>query len=260
MKRFFFWMFLLVIFLSFIMSVRADELDDINNAINSLKKDLNSKEANYQDLNVRLNGIKSKLNQLELEINKKEVEKIERELPEMPVEKLEKLLKKYKVEKADAEILIKNLELVDFFEAFVSVEKVNASKYISWITIELLRVLNYNRKTLEDSDVDIKPEHLAELISLVDKGKITVLKAKEIMNDFVPKSFSVSEKGDIENIPKEAIENLCKQVIEQNKKIVDDYKSGKKESLNFLMGQVMRLSNRRADFKIAKNILEDLLD
>ncbi len=56
------------------MSVRADELDDINNAINSLKKDLNSKEANYQDLNVRLNGIKSKLNQLELEINKKEVE------------------------------------------------------------------------------------------------------------------------------------------------------------------------------------------
>ena len=195
-----------------------------------------------------------------IKINKKEVEKIERELPEMPVEKLEKLLKKYKVEKADAEILIKNLELVDFFEAFVSVEKVNASKYISWITIELLRVLNYNRKTLEDSDVDIKPEHLAELISLVDKGKITVLKAKEIMNDFVPKSFSVSEKGDIENIPKEAIENLCKQVIEQNKKIVDDYKSGKKESLNFLMGQVMRLSNRRADFKIAKNILEDLLD
>jgi len=67
-------MFLLVIFLSFIMSVKADELDDINNAINSLKKDLNSKEANYQDLNVRLNGIKSKLNQLELEINKKEVE------------------------------------------------------------------------------------------------------------------------------------------------------------------------------------------
>lgn len=74
MKKFLFGVFLLVIFLSFIVVVKADELDDINNAINSLKKDLNSKEANYQDLNIRLNGIRSKLNQLELEINKKEIE------------------------------------------------------------------------------------------------------------------------------------------------------------------------------------------
>jgi len=66
--------FLLVIFLSFIIVVKADELDDINSAINSLKKDLNSKEANYQDLNIRLNEIKNKLNILGQEINKKEVE------------------------------------------------------------------------------------------------------------------------------------------------------------------------------------------
>ena len=74
MKKFLFGVFLLVMFLSFIIVVKADELDDINNAINSLKKDLNSKEANYQDLNVRLNEIKNKLNLLEEEINKKEIE------------------------------------------------------------------------------------------------------------------------------------------------------------------------------------------
>ncbi len=74
MKRFFLWVFLLVAFLSFIIAVRADELDDINNAINSLKKDLNSKEANYQDLNIRLNEIKNKLNLLGQEIEKKEIE------------------------------------------------------------------------------------------------------------------------------------------------------------------------------------------
>lgn len=74
MKKFFFGVFLLIIFLSFIIVVKADELEDINNAINLLKRDLNSKEANYQELNLRLNQIKNKLNLLEQEINKKELE------------------------------------------------------------------------------------------------------------------------------------------------------------------------------------------
>lgn len=74
MKKFLFGVFLLMIFLSLLIVVKADELDDINNAINSLKKDLNSKEANYQDLNIRLNEIKNKLNLLGQEIEKKEIE------------------------------------------------------------------------------------------------------------------------------------------------------------------------------------------
>ncbi|MBI5123455.1 hypothetical protein HZA75_06375, partial [Candidatus Roizmanbacteria bacterium] len=53
---------------------KADELDDINNAINSLKKDLSNKEIDYQSLNVRLNGIKIKLSSLEQAINQKEIE------------------------------------------------------------------------------------------------------------------------------------------------------------------------------------------
>ena len=74
MKRFFVGVFLLALFLSFLIMVKADELDNINNAINSLKKDLSNKEINYQSLNVRLNGIKSKLSGLEQAINQKEIE------------------------------------------------------------------------------------------------------------------------------------------------------------------------------------------
>ena len=114
-------------------------------------------------------------------LDEKEIKKVEKELPEMPSEKLEKLLKKFKVDKANADILVKNLELADFFEELA--KHVDANKYISWVTIELLRVLNYNKKTLDE--VEIKPAHLAELLSLVDKGEVTVLKAKQIMNDFV---------------------------------------------------------------------------
>lgn len=191
-------------------------------------------------------------------LSEKEVKKIEKELPEMPEVKLDKLAKKYKIDSGNSEILAKNLELVEFFEE-LSTEGIDVKKNLSWITVELLRVLNYNKKTLEDDDVDIKPKHLAELIKLVDSKKITPLKAKQIMNDFVPKSFSIKEKGDVVVIAKDAIENICKQVISDNLHVVDEYKSGKEQALNWLIGQVMRLSERRADYKTAKDYLLKLL-
>jgi aspartyl-tRNA(Asn)/glutamyl-tRNA(Gln) amidotransferase subunit B len=194
-----------------------------------------------------------------IKIDKKLVAEIKKNLPEMPEAKLEKLLKKYSVGEKDAKILTRNLELVEFFEA-LGEYGIDPKKYISWITIELLRVLNYNKKTLEDEDVEILPEHLAELIKAVAKGEITVLKGKQIMNDFVPKSFSLKEhKGEISNIDDAAIENLCKQVISENAHVVDEYKSGKDASLNYLIGQVMRLSERRADFKVAGETIKRLV-
>ena len=194
-----------------------------------------------------------------IKIDKKMVSEIKAEMPEMPEVKLERLLKKYKIGEKNAKILTKNLELVEFFEEIVK-EKIDMQKNLSWVTIELLRVLNYNKKNLEDEDVEILPEHLAELIKAVESGKITVLKGKQIMNDFVPRSFSLSEhEGEIENIDEAAIENLCKQVISENLKVVDEYKSGKDASLNYLIGQVMRLSERRADFKIAGECLKKII-
>ena len=74
MKKLFIGIFLLVIFLSVFLSVKADEIDDINNAINSLKKDLSGKEFNYQSLSARLGEIKNKIGSLEKEIVRKEIE------------------------------------------------------------------------------------------------------------------------------------------------------------------------------------------
>jgi aspartyl-tRNA(Asn)/glutamyl-tRNA(Gln) amidotransferase subunit B len=191
-----------------------------------------------------------------VKIDEKDVKRVEKELPEMPSIKLDKLIKKFKVNESDADVLVKNLELVDFAEELA--KSVDLGKYVSWVTIELLRILNHEKKTLEDEGVDIKPAHLAELISLVDKGEITVLKAKQIMNGFVPKSFSVKEtmKADIGKISEEETKRLVEQAILENAKVWEEYKGGKKESLNFLIGCVMKLSNRRADFGKVRELME----
>lgn len=195
----------------------------------------------------------------EITISKKMIADVKAEMPEMPDVKLDRLLKKYKVEKNDAKILTKNLELVEMFEALAE-SGVDTARSVPWITVELLRVLNYNKMTLEDEEVEVKPEHLAELIKAVHQGEITKLKGKQIMNDMVPKSFSLKDhKGEIESIDDAAVENLCQQVIDDNVKVVAEYKGGKDASLNFLIGQVMRLSERRADFRTAGDILKKMI-
>ena len=194
-----------------------------------------------------------------INLEEKWVKQIEKNLPETPDQKLEKLLTKFKLEKSDADILTKNLELVEFLEE-LSNEGIDVKKNISWLTIELLRILNYNKMTLDDVEVNVQPKHLAELIKAVDEGKITKLKAKQIMNDFIPESFSISEKGDLMKVEDHIVKNICEKVILENQKAVLDYKGGSENSLNFLIGQVMNLSERRADYKTAKEELVKLLE
>jgi aspartyl-tRNA(Asn)/glutamyl-tRNA(Gln) amidotransferase subunit B len=192
-----------------------------------------------------------------VKIKKEEVEKIKKELPETPEEKLSKLIKKHKIDKKQAEILKNNFELVEFFEEII--KKMPADFALPWVTGELLRVLNYNKKNL--GEVNIEVEHFIELLEAVKSNKLTELKAKSILNDFVPKSFSIKSqlKSNERITDKAELTKIIEKVIKVNSKAVSDYKAGEKASFNFLMGEVMKESNRRADFQVAKEVLEKLL-
>lgn len=183
-----------------------------------------------------------------IKITNKEIKEIKYNLPETPQQKLDKLIRKHKIDKKNAEILSQNLDLVEFFEK-VS-EKISPNFVLPWVTIELLRILNYNKKTLEE--VEINPEHFIELLKLVKEGKITILKAKQILNDFGTKSFSPKAEG---IAGKSATEKFVDEAIKNNNQAVQDFKQGKKESLNFLLGEVMKISKRTADFKLARELL-----
>jgi aspartyl-tRNA(Asn)/glutamyl-tRNA(Gln) amidotransferase subunit B len=192
-----------------------------------------------------------------IKITKEKIKSIKDSLPETPKQKLNKLIKKHKIPKKSTEVLTKNLDMVEFFEK--AAEKINPSTALNWTTLELQRVLNYNKKTLDEVEIDVN--HFIELLDLVEKKKITELKAKEILNKFVPKSFSPIEQASKNSTisDKGEIEKLAEKVIKENKKAVEDYKNGEEKAINFLIGQLMRLSNKRADFSTSKNILEKLL-
>jgi aspartyl-tRNA(Asn)/glutamyl-tRNA(Gln) amidotransferase subunit B len=189
-----------------------------------------------------------------IKIDKKKISNLKSLLPETPHEKLKKLIKKHKIEKKSAEILTQKLEIVEFFEKVI--EKANSKLAVRWITEELLRVLNYVKMEMEDVNID--PYNFVELLDLIESGALTELKAKDILNEFIPNSFSpkIKLKEHSQISSENEITNFIKKVIKENKIAVQDFKSGKKESFNFLMGQVMKLSDKRADFKKVKELLE----
>lgn len=189
-----------------------------------------------------------------ININKSFIDDLRKSLPESPEHKLIKLVKKYKIDKKNAEILSKNIDVVEFFEKVA--DKVGGEFALTWVSIELLRFLNYNKKKLHE--VEINSEHFIELLNLVKSGKITPLKGKEILNKFYPKSFMPKAEGKKISDEKE-LAKVIEKVIAENDKAVNDYKSGAKHALNFLMGEVMKETNKMADFAVARNVLEKML-
>ncbi len=189
-----------------------------------------------------------------IKIEKSEIEKLKKELPETPKEKLEKLIKTYKIPEDNAQILTKKLEIVEFFEKIIL--KVDSKLAIRYVTEELLSVLNYNKKELDE--VNILPEHFITLLKSIEKNKITELNAKDILRSWKENSFDPTEeiknKESISDFSQ--IEEIAKKIILENEKAVSDYKNGEERSINFLIGKLMQATNKRADYKTAKEVLE----
>ncbi|MEN9626030.1 MAG: Asp-tRNAAsn/Glu-tRNAGln amidotransferase subunit [archaeon] len=189
-----------------------------------------------------------------LQITKKRVELLKKNIPETPMEKLHKIISQHKINSSDAEVLTKNIEIVELFEEVI--KKIPASIAVPWITVEWLSVLNYNKKAMDE--ITINPQHFVELFGLVQKENITPLKAKEILRKFIPQSFSpLQEAKQSQTIDDEKkLQEIIKQVIQKNEKSTQDYKKGEEKAFHFLMGQVMQATNKRADYKQVKIILE----
>ena len=175
-------------------------------------------------------------------------------LPELPEVKLERLINELHIAPRDAAVLAKNIDLVEFFERVT--KKIDAAFALPWVSVELLRVLNYNKKRLDE--VDISDEHFVRLLRLVKDKKITELQAKQMLNRFVPHSF-MPEAGAGRIEDEGELRRFVQSVIERNPRAVADYKAGQAQAFNFLMGEVMKATEKRADFKIAGEILRKLL-
>src|SRR4029077_16635668 len=118
----------------------------------------------------------------------------------------------------------------------------------NWILNDLQSALSTSGKTI--NDCPIPPEALDELVNLIATGKISGKQGKEVFAEMFSSgkrpATIVKEKGIEQLSDTSAIEKLCDEVIAANLKPAADYKAGNAASLNFLKGQVMKLSKGKA--------------
>ena len=180
-------------------------------------------------------------------------------IPELPSQKREKFIK-LGIANDDAFVLSNDYSLARFFEDISrKIDPVFASK---WIRKEVTRVLNYN--SIPSNRMKLDPEQFVYILKYVKEGKITEKTGKKLLEKLVLGYFDVSPYITEKNLGIEKrsdiIEGLCKFIIEENAKAVEDYKKGKEKSFNYLFGQVMKKSKGKTDPTTVKNILKRLIE
>lgn len=176
-----------------------------------------------------------------------QIEDIKEKMPEPPHIKTQRFVEQYGIEEQHAKVLTSELELADAFEEVA--KNVVPDFAALWMRDELKRVIYYNKMTFAQSG--ITPSQITELLKLLEDKKITTKAAQRIIEN-MPNNPSrpgqiAEELGLIGVIEDEGIIKAVKQAIDENPQAVEDYKEGKKESLNFLVGQVMRLTRGKAE-------------
>ncbi len=193
------------------------------------------------------------------EILQEMIDVIKKNIPELAHIRTARYSKKLGIDKINAEILSGELELAELFEKVAA--KVDAKLAAKWLRRELLRVLNYNKKSLKDVEID--ENHIIELLQMVENNEITETSAQKIMELLVEKSFSPKEYAKEHKLivisDKIKLKEICKEVIDKNKKVVDDYLSGNDKAFMFLVGQVMKKTRGMADPKVVNEILKKLV-
>lgn len=184
------------------------------------------------------------------------VEKIKQTLPELPDQKIERFVSKFKIDSKSANTLVSNFQLAEFFEETVAA-KVNPHKVSNWVLTELLGRLNRTGKTMAENK--IKPRDLAQLVKKLESGEISGRMAKDIFDIMFKLGKSpekiIAELGLKVISGKEELEKICDIIIKENQKTVQDFKRGKRQVLQFLIGQAMQKTKGRANPKIVAEIL-----
>jgi aspartyl-tRNA(Asn)/glutamyl-tRNA(Gln) amidotransferase subunit B len=178
-------------------------------------------------------------------------------LPELPQQKRARFVQQYEITPYDAAVLSDDLELAAYFETAARNSK-KPKAIANWILNDLQSALATTGMTI--GQCPIPAQALKELVGLIESRKISGKQAKEVFAAMFATGQSadaiVQERGIEQLSDSTVIEKICDEVIAANPKPASDFQAGNAASLNFLKGQVMKLSKGKANPQLAGQILE----
>lgn len=195
-------------------------------------------------------------------LSAEEIEAIRASLPELPLARRTRFEQDYQLSAYDAEILTSERSLSDYYEAAVLAYTGEAKSVANWMMNDLSRLLNDLGKTADQLLLD--PKNLAEIIQLVDEGKINASTGKSLLKKVEETGKTpakiVEEEGLGLLTDSDALRTQIEAVLASAPDEVANFRAGKDSLLGWFVGQVMRGSGGKADPKRTREILLDLLN
>ena len=197
------------------------------------------------------------------------IEEIRSKIPELASDRLTRLAGQFGLSEYDARLLTTSKSTADFFEQttrLLSVSGEDLERYAknvsNWILGDLSRLLNLQDLEIQESPVS--PEHLRELITLVDDGTVSLSMAKKVLEEVFESGDSpgrvVQEKGYTQISDSSVVKTAVAKAIDANPQAVTDYMGGKETAAKFLVGQVMKITKGQAKPDLANDLVVRALE
>jgi aspartyl-tRNA(Asn)/glutamyl-tRNA(Gln) amidotransferase subunit B len=185
------------------------------------------------------------------------LEEVRLRVVELPLARKQRFMRDYQLPASDAETFVNDVPLGDYFES-AAAGAGNTKTVANWIINNLRAKISESGTSL--AEVLIKPAAVPELAALVESGKISGKIAQDVFAEMFATGEApaaiVERKGLAQVSDLGAIEGFCDGVIAAHPKSAEDFRNGKAAALNFLKGQVMKLSKGKANPGLVGEILE----
>ncbi len=195
-----------------------------------------------------------------IRVSEELIERLKAKLPELPQEKLSRYISVLGLPEADAQQLVKYRRIAEYFEA--ACDGVKNPKIVANCIIGQIFSRLESDSAKENFQVQVTPDHLKELVQLLDAGKIrmNLLKAtlEKMLDTGKPAGELISE-SDMGGMDENTLRTACEQAVADNPSAVSDYLSGKEKALKAILGAVMKATRGRADAMQAEQLLIQLI-
>ncbi len=197
-----------------------------------------------------------------LEVNREWLEELRRQLPELPAVRRERFIREYGLGAYEADLLVADRAVADYYEAAVRLGKVGPKTIANWITVDLFRVMKETGRGL--AELPLSPQALVDLIALVEGGVINLNTGREVLDEMTATGREaraiVEEKGLAQISDEEALLQVIEQVLDENPTQVAQYLGGKEQVAGWLMGQVMKATQGKANPQRVRPLLVEALE
>ena len=194
------------------------------------------------------------------------VEAVAERIPELPAQRRSRFAAQYHLPLSDAAQLTASKAVADYFEDAASLasaqSKDNAKSLSNWVLVELTHLLNLDGIAI--SDTKVSPAHLAQLVNMIDSGKLSSTLAKAVLEESfgsgqMPEEIAQAQ-GYIQINDQSLVATAVEDAIASNAQAVSDYLKGRDGAVRFLVGQVMKRTRGNANPELVTGILREKLE